>query len=167
MKALVLTFVSATGMPTPASSRSPSPRYSSIIYPFFRFPVSNSAKLHAALALSILFVLFISPPFSEFLFSFRFLLFVRSACSDSVALLLSVFLLRELLRTSGPSWKTTNFPPYSTRGWTSREVNLSKNNFGHCNVTRIAWLRYCIILETAGICESCFSRKHREAYLSV
>lgn len=68
----------------------------------------------------ILFVLFIFLPFSEFLFSFRFLLFVRSARSDSIALLLSVFLLRELLRTSGQSWKTTNFPPYSTLGCTKR-----------------------------------------------
>lgn len=104
------------------------PCYSSTIYPFFRFPVSNSAKLHAVLLLFPVRLFSLSfYPFLNFYSSSVFCFSsVPRAHSDSIVLLLSVFLLRELLRTSGPSWKTTNFPPYSIRGWTSRERRISR-----------------------------------------
>lgn len=66
------------------------PCYSSTIYPFFRFPVSNSAKLHAVLALfpvdsvcslylSTLFWIFILLPFSAF-HPFRVLIATAQPC---------------------------------------------------------------------------------------
>lgn len=101
--------------------------HSSSIYPFFRFPVSNSAKLHAVLPLpgssfpaSFLFVLFLS----SYAVFWIFILLPFSAFrpfprTDSMVELLPVFLLRELLRISGPSWKATNSPPYPAWEWTS------------------------------------------------
>lgn len=141
-------------------------RYSSSIYPFFRFPVSNSAKLHATLPsrLSLSATIFVCPlsyPLPHFL-NFHSLsvsrLFVRSAYRRCGRVILFVF-IAGVIAYIRSELEDNKFPTVFFSRMSGQDRIFSKNNFGHRHITRIAGLWYCIILETADIFESCFSRK--------
>lgn len=121
--------------------------HSSSIYPFFRFPVSNSAKLHAVLPLPgssfpapFLFVLFLSSyavfwifillPFSVFRFS-------SVSTYRQYGRVIACVFIAGVIAYIKAELEGNKFSSVSCLRMNEREeANLSKNNFGHCHVRR-------------------------------
>lgn len=109
-----------------------------------------------------IFVCSLSHPLPHFL-NFHSLsvsrLLARSAYRRRGRVILSVF-IAGVIAYIRSELEDNKFPTVFSSRMSGQDRIFSKNNFGHRRITRIAGLWYCIILETADIFESCFSRKH-------
>lgn len=173
MKALVLTFVSATGMPTSASSFSLARRhpFSAILSPFilfFRFPVSNSAKLPCRptalfplpflFVLFLFFVLFLTPGFLNF-YSFP-VLAIRSRTVGRLGRLIVCVCFYCASYCVHQELELKEDNKFSSLCILSRErtsrTNFMKNNW---TLRCINEIRVTILLHYLGKIENCFSRE--------